>query len=305
MRTPSYGETEQLLARLGVAAEDRTELLAVGPPSKGSDLGDWLEHCHGELVSGIGGTGVVADWPAIDPAYGPLARFFYVWVLLAALPDVRRFHRERGVPDEIGWASLAELGEQMANHRRLYGVGGLRTHNWMTVHFRGANFRIGRLLFERCKAWFDVPGVVRTGDPVLGVHIPRGRLTPDSCDQAFDAASRFFAQCFPDEPYRVATCVSWVLDPTLGAYLDHDSNILAFQRRFQLLPVADAAAPADEETFEAIFGRKWSERDDPDLPRTTTLERAVADHLHGGGHWYYRAGWFASRSTGCHDDPGR
>jgi hypothetical protein len=28
------------------------------------------------------------------------------------------------------------------------------------------------------------------------------------------------------------------------------------------------------------------------LPRRTALERAVGDHLRGGGHWYIGHGWF-------------
>ena len=28
-----------------------------------------------------------------------------------------------------------------------------------------------------------------------------------------------------------------------------------------------------------------------DLPTGTTLERAVGDHLRGGGHWYGVSGW--------------
>lgn len=196
----------------------------------------------------------------------------------SAVPEVGKYHAARGIPADATTEILAELGSQMANRRSMYGSGGLHTYEWMTAHFRGVIYRTGRLLFER----------TMNGERALGVHIPRGKLTPRSCDESFAAAREFFATHYPDEPYKYATCVSWVLDPQLEEYLPPESNIVRFARRFTLLPLGETP-PEDDETVKAVFAKLPG----ADLPRNTTLERAVVSHLDSGRHWYYRAGWLS------------
>lgn len=290
MPIPSRQEADEILTRLGVDPEDRAEMLDSGPPTAHPKLADLFARRHAELVEGMGGVGGLSDWPDLDEhRYGPLARYFYVWVFLTTIPELRAFHNSRGIPEADTWATMAELGGQMYYRRNIHGKGGLSSQNWMTAHFRGICYRIGRLVFERTHAWFTMHGV-REGDPVLGVHIPRGRLTPQSCDEAFALASEFFPRLWPEIEYRASTCVSWVLDPQLADYLDDTTNILAFQRRFVLLP-PDEERPADAETVEAIFAREWPGIQRlSQLPQRSTLERAVVTHLRSGGHWFYRGG---------------
>jgi hypothetical protein len=85
---------------------------------------------------------------------------------------------------------------------------------------------------------------------------------------------------------RLATCQSWLLDAQLTDFLDPASNIVQFQRRFNLL---DDWYDNDEETIGFIFqksGVGWA-----DLPRDTSLQRGVLDLLERGGHWRARPGW--------------
>lgn len=121
------------------------------------------------------------------------------------------------------------------------------------------------------------------------MHVPAyyGPLSPAACDESFEAAARFFACHFPEESYPIAMCQSWLLDDQLAEYLPADSNIIRFQRRF---PLAHRPGIPDESILRFVFGTttsRWAE-----LPRRTTLERAVLDHLRAGHHWYGRTGWF-------------
>src|SRR5207249_3367913 len=75
--------------------------------------------------------------------------YFFVYVYLAALADVRRFHLQRGIPDDISWATLSDLGRNLKRDRLLLGDGGLRTSGWLTLHFRGSIYQLGRLQFNR------------------------------------------------------------------------------------------------------------------------------------------------------------
>lgn len=174
----------------------------------------------------------------------------------------------------------------------MFGTAGLHTHLWMTVHFRGALYRVGRLLYERLRLPYDIPEAgVAAGTYALGIHIPPGPLTPESCDDSLGRARGFFRRHFPDEPYDIATCTSWVLDDQLAGYLSPETNIIRFQSRFRPGD-RDGEQPADDATVEAVFRRPWSGLDAvADLPGRTTLERGIGAHLRAGGHWHYRTGW--------------
>lgn len=285
---PDDDQADQWLRRLGVADADRVDVLAARPdPQRDSALWWLLERCHLLLRQRMGTVGPLVRWPPVANQ-GPHGRFGYVWVFLATVPWVRDYHRVRGVPDEDSWRALSVLANQLDNHRSIYGVGGLHTQDWLTHHFRGAVYPLGRLHFERLTVTKPWPGApFQPGDQVLGVHIPEGRLTPESCDAAFASATDFFARHFGEEKHRYAVCTSWVLDPQLADYLPADSNIIRFQRRFHLVR---AEPPDDSGTVvEFLFKRPLTEL--AALPQDTTLQRAVVHHIRAGRPWHFRAGW--------------
>jgi hypothetical protein len=83
---------------------------------------------------------------------------------------------------------------------------------------------------------------------------------------------------FPD--HHVASCHSWLLDPALADVLSGDSNIVRFQRRFEL---ADEGEDGNADVLRFVFHTF-----DPDLDElepTTTLERALLEHMRAGGRW--------------------
>jgi hypothetical protein len=100
------------------------------------------------------------------------------------------------------------------------------------------------------------------------------------------AASEFFDRYLPEHSSRIAICTSWLLDDQLADYLDPDSNIVRFQRRFELVPDSRAA---DNSPFHFVFGKSPQALSDI-VPRTR-LEHALVRHLAEGGHWRMRTGW--------------
>lgn len=293
---PPDAEADALLARLGLAERDRAEMLQVRPdPHRDQDPWWLLERAVEQLRAGTGEVGMLR-WPSLPDEHGALGRYFYAWVFLAALPDIRAHHAERGVSDELSWEILADLGLQMAVRRQIYGEGGLHTQAWMTLHFRGAIYSFGRLQFERARIWFDVdsrPGAPMKDDLVLGVHIPEtGPMDPAACDESYARAATFYAETYPDEAYRFATCGSWLLDGQLADYLPERSNIIRFQRRFELLP---GEHDGDDAVMEFVFRKVGLDLTDPavldGLPQNSTLQRALVDHVRAGKHWQVRTGW--------------
>lgn len=291
---PAPEELPTVLLELAVPHEDIDELVARRP---GAELWPLLERYTGLLVEGMGDIDLPPPPPPPLPEeLGDLRRYFPVYVLLAALPHVRRYHRERGIPQRISWLTLADLGRNMARHRRRHGTGGLDLLSWLVLHFRGALYQLGRLQYQRARlnevlgrAVAEAGLPCGPGDPALNIHIPGrfGPLSPRACEESLAAAARFFAAHFPEERHTVATCHSWLLDGQLAGYLPAESNILAFQRRFRTVAVPQH--DDDSEILRHVFVRVPESLDD--LPTGTTLERAVVDHLRGGGHWYGVSGW--------------
>ena len=292
---PTADELPSVLLTLAVPHEDINDLVALLPSRERSpDIWWLLERCAAGLVRTMGAVDGSTPFLALPPAIGALHRYFYVYVLLAALPRVQAFHRARGIPDDVSRLTLADLGRNMAVHRQLRGTGGL-DGAWLRLHFQGALYDLGRLQFQRGKLG-NRTGLAITaaglpygpGDPTLAVHVPEfyGPLTPPACDASFVRAVQFFARHFPEETYDLAFCHSWLLDDQLGEYLPEDSNIIRFQRRFRHAYTPEAN---DDGIIRFVFGRLKPALDD--LPQRTTLERAIVDHLKTGRHWHGGAGW--------------
>jgi len=287
-RLPERTYLPAIFERLAIDERDREELLAAWP-SPETDPANWraLERAYATLVNDLGGVELLElPGPATDRT--PLGRYFFVYVYLAALADVRRFHTQRRIPDDISWATLADLGRNLKRDRLLLGDGGLRTSGWLTLHFRGSIYQLGRLQFTRMNVRAaHVADAFHEGEPALGIHIPEsGPLTPEECDDSLAQARPFFARHFPETPTRFALCTSWLLDPQLAEYLAPDSNIVRFGRRFTL--VADGY-DGDADVLRFVFHRIAPRIDD--LPQRTTLERAIVAHLRAGKHWHDRTGW--------------
>ena len=68
----------------------------------------------------------------------------------------------------------------------------------------------------------------------------------------------------------VGTCTSWLLDPQLAEYLPAGSNLVRFQRRFELVP----GLRIDNESIVS-FLRSGPGVAPEQPPRETALQRAV------------------------------
>lgn len=294
---PAADDLPPVLLRLAVPHEDIDDLVAMHPENlPWSPEQRWLlERCTHALVREIGTIDNPPWFPLLPESFGTLHRHLYIYVFLATLPHVRAYHRQRDIPDDVSWRTLADLGRNLAVHRRRYGTGGLDVAFWLMLHFRGVIYDLGRLQFNRGTLGTRTGQAVTAaglpygpGDFALGVHIPAfsGPFTPRACDASFARAKEFFARYYPEEPYKIATCHSWLLDDQLAEYLPESSNIIQFQRRFRLAYQPDGN---DLDIIRFVFGRMNPVIDE--LPQRTRLERAVVEHIKSGRHWHGGAGW--------------
>ncbi|MEU9334790.1 acyltransferase domain-containing protein [Streptomyces sp. NPDC048290] len=302
---PDADDLPETLLDLGVPHEDISELIARHRTlTQDAAAMRLLEEAVEEIVRGMGLVGGDQPEPGAGGGFLPrvqeappeLGGLFAVYAFIAALPHTRAYHRSRGVPDDVSRRTLADLGRNLAVHRRRYGHTGLHAPQWVRHHFCGELYQLGRLQFERARL-LDVTaralndaGIEATpGALYLSIHIPdfSGPLSPAGCDRSLARARAFFARHYPEERYVGALCHSWLLDRQLREYLPAGSNIIRFQERFTLGP--EDTEPSDVHPVQFVFG---DPRLSPaDLPRRTSLERAVGDHLRAGGHWYTGHGW--------------
>lgn len=296
---PEPEDLPEVLLDLTVPYEDVNEIVALrAQVTKDSEVRWLLERVSRSVAYRIGTIGHPTQAPELPGSWGALGRYFYVFAYIATLPYTLDYHRSLGVPPDVSRRTLADIGRNMALHRRRHGVGGMLNPWWPVLHLRGELYQLGRLHFQRATLGGRTGNAVAQaglphgpGSPTLSLHIPdySGPLTPAACDRSLARARGFFARCYPEEPYAIASCHSWLLDPQLRERLPQESNIVRFQSRFHTAYVSPE--DYDRETIGFVFG-------DPDLPldalpRSSTVQRAVADHLRDGGHWHIGHGWFA------------
>lgn len=284
------------LGRLGIEPEDRADVLA---SLEMSPAWQWLlERAYHAVRTDVGDIEGMRPMPDLPLELGVRARCFWIVVFLHAVGDIRNWHQSRGVPDAISWDTLADLGRHVRLYRERTGHTGLNTQSWIGLHFRGGLFALGRLQFQPYHLqtgpagplfWYADglgPGF-RRGDPAVALHIPEaGPLTPVACADSFARACVFFADVFPEYASAIGTCTSWLLDDQLLEYLEPNSNIAQFQRRFELVP---GWRESDASAFHFVFGATPDGMDR--VVARTRLERAIVQHVQNGRHWGMRTGW--------------
>jgi hypothetical protein len=270
-------ELPRAVARLGFRGEDVDAVVraAMVVAASEPDLAR-VATLAARLESSIGDFGPGSDNPLEHEASRSEHLGVGVLPLLALLvtaPEVSAYHHERGVSQDVSIASLADLGQQAWVHRQTFGVFGLHTYGWLSLAWSGALYRLGRLQFnlqQNDGAW------------VLSTHVPAtGPLTPSAVDDSFAWAADFFPRHFAELATRDFYCASWLLDPQLAAALDPASNIVHFQRRWQLY---GEPMPGDQDALFFTFFRR-GDVDLAALPEETSLQRAVVGRLRQGRHW--------------------
>lgn len=293
LRAPSL---PPLLELLGITGEDREELLALMPRVLADE--EIIEAITGAANALRHEAGLVASvaplaerrehlnalQERIQPGQGLIAILAHV----VGTDVVRAWHAARGMSPAQSWAALADLGQQMRVHRLTYGSLGLHTVFWTALAWAGRLFSIGRLQYDLSRTDGS------EGDPprwVIGTHIPAtGPLDPAAVDASLADATAFFTAHFDDlQGDRPATvpafghefrCSSWLLSEELAGIVGEDSNLARFAARWRIRSTSPAA---DDAAFFVFHARP--PYDPATFPRTTRLERGVAERLEDGRGW--------------------
>ncbi|MDG0790682.1 acyltransferase domain-containing protein [Cohnella ginsengisoli] len=214
--------------------------------------------------------------------YKPFFLYFFVKMAVDAYAE----YRLREIPDEVYIETFSDIRIWTDVCKTISGECGIEESGWLQEHVRLALFRLGRLQFQPIALDRDLIAGDRKfakGDLVLNVHIPAG----ESLDQQAALASFARARAFFRGVPSVFVCHSWLLYPGLGQVLDPGSNIMRFQRLFEIYEVDDASRQAEERIFGAP-------QDDPAAyDEHTGLQRRAKAYLAAGGKLGAGAGIFA------------
>lgn len=266
-----------------------------------------------------------ADWPTPEAAMGDVAGLFRLIVAVSNLPWLIEHYRQSHIPQAVLLDTLSDIGIVMEESRARRGVWGVEPYllGWLSNHFRGKLFRLGRLQYMpiasdrrltvyrhagsgQVLAFVDGmpvspsgqalprPGewpqagwepVLQPGDWLLDVHIPRGgRLDYAQLTDSYRRATEAFPNWFPDRHFHGFICDTWMLDPQLRELMSAASNLLRFQDDYYLFQISE-----DDSIFENVFVTK--PEDLRALPEATSLQRAVKKHVLSGKRMQSAAGF--------------
>ncbi|MFF2890129.1 acyltransferase domain-containing protein [Paenibacillus sp. NPDC057967] len=201
-------------------------------------------------------------------------QLLYLFVRLAI--DVYEEYRVRGIADNVYFDTFSDIRIWSEVCYRDYGEYGIEEYNWLQEHVRLRLFRLGRLQFQPIAIEGDLKAgglTVEKNQLVLNVHIPEGDpLAPQEVVHSFSLARAFF-RGIPS----VFVCQSWLLYTGLDQILKADSNILQFQRLFQIYEIDEASKEAEQRIFNRVAA------DPSEYGEETSLQRAAKAYLQAGG----------------------
>ena len=286
---PELGEKllDADLARLGFRPEDATEFRHLAQridsrPEMAGRVEAVIQRLRGNIGDLDAGAQAVAE--VSDPSR-PEDGLIALLALVSVADDVHREHRRRGVPVEVSWKSLSDLGQQVHIHRLVHESFGLSSQGWCAANYTGRLLWLGRLQFALQKDRDHAADGVDAH--VLAVHIPEsGPLTPEGINDSLRMASQIAVPAFKDYAPQVVTLHSWLLDPGVNAGLNPESNMVKFTRRFELYGESTDAY-RDALFFGFHIEPAGRDIDLDSLPQTTSLQRAIVAQLKGDGVGLY------------------
>ena len=195
--------------------------------------------------------------------------------MLRCALDARQNYRTLGLSDEIYYDTMGCFSRFVREHMASYGCWGFDRDFWTVRQISCRLFRIGQLEYEL---------IHRDGAPCLSLHIPTDvKLQLPLLRDSWLQARKVLFRSFPEYESASFFCHSWLLSPDLASILPPESNILAFQRSFDITPLDKPCTGVIQWVFK-----------NPKLlpeayPENTSLQRGLKAFLLAGNR--FRDAW--------------
>lgn len=213
----------------------------------------------------------------------PNAQSIWLSVYLVAALQTHRLYQFKGIDDSIFYETMGCFTRFVNEHLESYGTYSFDRAFWPHRQTSLRLFRLGTLEFERVNykgqdLLLDGVVVLRSGEPILSVHIPGdARLGGENCHASYDQAKEFFARFYPEFHYKAFFTHTWLLSPALQQLLPQESNILNFQKDYAICHMDE------KDNGYIVWVFKSPKLKPEDFPEKTTLQRTIKNHVLRGG----------------------
>ncbi len=178
------------------------------------------------------------------------------------------------IPEPIWVDTMKCFSRFVGEHHRSLGRYGFDRGFWTTRQIGAKLFRIGQLEYELKE---------EEGEKTIDLHIPSdARMDMELLDESVAQARAFLTDYFPDWAEESMECESWLLSPVLVSLLPENSNILRFQRAFEMI----SQDPEPDDVLEWVFRLTQGQQKTTPLealPEQTSLQRSMKAFLLSGG----------------------
>lgn len=177
---------------------------------------------------------------------------------------------QKNIPGHIFTDTMKFCTRFLSEYHKTYGCYRFVWGWWFPRQLALREFRIGSLEYEL------------TDEKCISIHIPSDAdLSPQSVMQSLALFKAFCRQYCPEWDGLKMQCESWMLSPALSNVLRPDSNILAFQKLFDISKTDYESMAVLDWVFPGFD--KISEK----LPEKTSLQRNLKKYLLEGN----KIGW--------------
>ncbi len=187
-----------------------------------------------------------------------------LWELLNIACESYEEYEKRKIPLEIYVATMKFCTRFIVEHYRVHGKYKFVWAWWFPRQLSLQEFRIGCLEYE----------FVEDDGKRIFVHIPSDAdLHKNVVEESFRGFNVFRETFFPEWVDTQIFCESWLLSPALLELLNDNSNIINFQRYFQVEKVDYDSMAVMDWVFPGF--KQVTEQ----LPENTSLQRGMKRHL--------------------------
>lgn len=177
-------------------------------------------------------------------------------------------YREKGISDDVFFATMGCFSRFVGEHLESYGIYGFDRDWWTPRELSLTEFRLGELEYEK---------VTHEGHPLVSLHIPSDAvLKRENLQASAELAKAFFACPETYYEYEYIFTHTWLLAPNLKEVLRKGSNILTFQKGFTIVNVD----PESRDYMQWVFKNEKLSIDD--APENTSLQRNLKAYIKAG-----------------------
>jgi len=198
-------------------------------------------------------------------------------------PALKKEYIKAGIDEQIFFDTVEDLKFKLMECYEVEKVWGVIPLGWLLGIFRMRTFALGRLEFNMGTFMGDSTTVagrrVEKDDLVINIHIPSSGKPFDQKSRmdSYEKAYYFFKDRFAGtEP--LFRCETWIIYPRNKEIFNPKSNVVSFMEDFKIVSSYEYS---DNRNLWRIFGA-YAELPPAQLPRNTSMQRAVADWLEKG-----------------------